>query len=62
MATGRLAHASARHPWGTIVIWVFILAAAALSAKASLAAEPLRQGAPGTPARPPALPVGARVP
>jgi putative drug exporter of the RND superfamily len=44
MATERLARTSARHPWGTIVIWVFILAAAALSAKAFLGAALTTQG------------------
>src|SRR5215469_12450233 len=40
----RPAGASARHPWRTIAVWIFVLAAAALSAKAFLGAALTTQG------------------
>src|SRR5215472_7794725 len=36
ISTQRLAGASARHPWRTVTIWILILAAAAISARAFL--------------------------
>ena len=44
MATAGLARACARHPWRTIVIWVFVLAAAVVSAKAFLGTALTTQG------------------
>src|SRR5215831_3943860 len=44
MFTKRLARASARHPWRTVAVWIFVLAAAALSAKAFLGTALTTQG------------------
>src|SRR6516164_1453405 len=44
MYTERLAGVSACHPWRTIVVWVFVLAAAAVSAKAFLGTALTTQG------------------
>jgi RND superfamily putative drug exporter len=44
MSTERLARATARHPWAAIVVWIFILAAAAVSAKAFLGTALTTQG------------------
>src|SRR5215472_3535236 len=44
MSTERLAKTSARHPWATIVVWVFILAMAAVSAEAFLGTALTTQG------------------
>jgi putative drug exporter of the RND superfamily len=44
MFTERLAGTSARHPWAVIIVWVFILVAAALSARAFLGAALTTQG------------------
>lgn len=44
MSTERLARASARHPWRTVAVWIFILAVAAVSAKAFLGAALTTQG------------------
>jgi putative drug exporter of the RND superfamily len=44
MSTERLARASARHPWAVIIVWIFILAVAALSARAFLGKALTTQG------------------
>src|SRR6516162_3161418 len=44
MSTERLARASARHPWRIVVVWIFVLAAAAISAKALLGSALTTQG------------------
>src|SRR5215469_7153696 len=44
MFTKRLARASARHPWRTVAVWIFVLAASALSAKAFLGTALTTQG------------------
>jgi RND superfamily putative drug exporter len=44
MFTKRLARASARRPWRTVVVWIFVLAAAAVSAKAFLGSALTTQG------------------
>jgi putative drug exporter of the RND superfamily len=44
MSTEKLARASARHPWRAIAVWIFILAAAAISAKAFLGTALTTQG------------------
>src|SRR6516162_6784506 len=44
MSTERLARASSRHPWRTVVVWIFVLAVAAVSAKAFLGAALNTQG------------------
>src|ERR1700739_3778490 len=44
MFTKRLARGRARRPWRTIVVWIFVLAAAAVSAKAFLGTALTTQG------------------
>jgi RND superfamily putative drug exporter len=44
MSTERLARTSARHPWAVIIVWIFILAVAALSARAFLGKALTTQG------------------
>ena len=44
MSTEKLARASARHPWRAIAVWIFILAVAAISARAFLGAALTTQG------------------
>ena len=44
MSTERLARTSARHPWAVIVVWIFILAVAVLSARAFLGKALTTQG------------------
>ena len=44
MSTERLARTSARHPWTVIIVWIFILAVAVLSARALLGKALTTQG------------------